>query len=119
MLTYSTLAMPYLIRIGIRGAPIVVLLWLGVVAHVVLVALLVRARFKNKTSADKKLMKTYHRQALCDPLASEPAIRSQPRSKIRSLSRAALTNGVLPFWFPTPLTVPGASPTASTTFEFA
>ena len=50
MLTYSTLAMLYLIRIGIRGAPIGLLLWPGVVAHVVLVALLVVALFKNKTS---------------------------------------------------------------------
>jgi hypothetical protein len=51
MLTYSTLAMLYLIRIGIRGAPIGLLLWPGVVAHVILVALLVVARFKDKTSA--------------------------------------------------------------------
>jgi len=50
MLTYSTLAMLYLIRIGIRGAPIGLLLWPGVVAHVILVALLVIARFKDKTS---------------------------------------------------------------------
>jgi hypothetical protein len=41
MLTYSTLAMLYLIRIGIRGAPIGLLLWPGVVAHVILVVLLV------------------------------------------------------------------------------
>jgi len=51
MLTYSTLAMLYLIRIGIRGAPIGLLLWPGVVAHVILVVLLVVARFKDKTSA--------------------------------------------------------------------
>jgi len=51
MLTYSTLAMLYLIRIGIRGAPIGLLLWPAVVAHVILVALLVVALFKNKTPA--------------------------------------------------------------------
>ena len=49
MFTYSTLAMLYLIRIGIRGAPVGLLLWPGVVAHVILVALLVVARFKDKT----------------------------------------------------------------------
>jgi hypothetical protein len=43
--------MIYLIRIGIRGAPIGLLLWPGVVAHVILVVLLVVARFKDKTSA--------------------------------------------------------------------
>ena len=51
MLTYSTLAMLYLIRIGIRGAPIGLLLWPGVAAHVILVVFLVVARFKDKTSA--------------------------------------------------------------------
>ena len=51
MLAYSMLAMLYLIRIGIRGAPIGLLLWPAVVAHVILVALLVVALFKNKTSA--------------------------------------------------------------------
>ena len=49
MLTYSTLAMLYLIRIGIRVAPIGLFLWPAVVAHVILVALLVVARFKDKT----------------------------------------------------------------------
>jgi hypothetical protein len=48
MLTYSTLAMLYLIRIGIRGAPVGLLLWPGVVAHGILVALLVRARFMGQ-----------------------------------------------------------------------
>ena len=48
MLTYSTLAMLYLIRIGIRGEAIGVLLWPAVAAHVILVALLVRARFKSE-----------------------------------------------------------------------
>ena len=48
MLTYSTLAMLYLIRIGIRGEAVGVLLWPAVAAHVILVALLVRARFKSE-----------------------------------------------------------------------
>jgi len=49
MLTYGTLAMLYLICLGIRGAPIGLLLCPGVAAHVILVALLVVARFKDKT----------------------------------------------------------------------
>src|ERR1035438_4155393 len=48
MLTYSTLAMLYLIRIGIRGEAVGVLLWPAVAAHVILVALLVRARFESE-----------------------------------------------------------------------
>ena len=48
MLTYSTLAMLYLLRIGIRGAPVGPLLWLGVVVHAILIALLVVARFKER-----------------------------------------------------------------------
>ena len=51
MLAYSTLAMLYLIRIGIAGTTIGMLLWPGVVAHIILVALLVVALFRNKTSA--------------------------------------------------------------------
>jgi hypothetical protein len=48
MLTYSTLAMLYLIRIGISGAPVGPLLWAGVAVHVVLITLLVAARFKER-----------------------------------------------------------------------
>src|SRR5271165_4640893 len=55
MLAYSTLAMLYLIRIGIVGTTIGMLLWPGVVAHIILVALLVFALFRNKTSAAKEL----------------------------------------------------------------
>lgn len=51
MLTYSTLAMLYLIRIGVRGAPVGPLLWTGVAVHAVLIALLVVARFKGKKAA--------------------------------------------------------------------
>ena len=51
MLTYSTLAMLYLIRIGVRGAPVGPLLWAGVAVHAVLIALLVVARFKDKKDA--------------------------------------------------------------------
>jgi drug/metabolite transporter (DMT)-like permease len=51
MLTYSPLAMLYLICIGVRGEAVGVLLWPAVAAHAILVALLVLARFKNKTSA--------------------------------------------------------------------
>jgi hypothetical protein len=48
MLTYSALAMLYLSYIGVRGEAVGVLLWPAVVAHVVLVALLVVARFKEQ-----------------------------------------------------------------------
>lgn len=48
MLTYSTLAMLYLIRIGLRGESVGPLLWPAVVAHVILVGLLVGARFKKE-----------------------------------------------------------------------
>ena len=50
MLAYSTLAMLYLIRICIQDAPSGLLLWPAVGAHVILVALLVFARFRDKTS---------------------------------------------------------------------
>ena len=48
MLTYSPLAMLYLIRIGIRGVPVGLLLWPGVVAHAVLIALLVLAYSRER-----------------------------------------------------------------------
>jgi len=48
MLTYSTLAMLYLICIGVREEAVGVLLWPAVVADVVLVVLLVRARLKEQ-----------------------------------------------------------------------
>ena len=48
MLTYSTLAMLYLIYIGVREEAVGVLLWPAVVAHAILVGLLVRGRFKEE-----------------------------------------------------------------------
>ena len=48
MLTYSTLAMLYLGYIGVRGEMAGLLLWPAVVAHAILVALLVCARFKKE-----------------------------------------------------------------------
>jgi hypothetical protein len=51
MLAYSTLAMLYLGYIGVRGEMAGMLLWPAVVAHAVLVVLLFRARFKEKTRA--------------------------------------------------------------------
>ncbi len=48
MLTYSTLAMLYLTYIGVRGEFAGVFLWPAVVAHAILSAFLVRARFKNE-----------------------------------------------------------------------
>lgn len=48
MLTYSTLAMMYLIYIGVRGEAVGVLLWPAVVVHAILVVLLVGARFKEQ-----------------------------------------------------------------------
>ena len=51
MLTYSTLAMLYLIRIGIRGAPVGLLLWPMVVVHAIIVVLLVWAWRKEQPHA--------------------------------------------------------------------
>jgi hypothetical protein len=48
MLTYSALAMLYLSYIGVRGEAVGLLLWPAVGAHVVLVALLVVALFKEQ-----------------------------------------------------------------------
>jgi hypothetical protein len=48
MLTYSTLAMLYLIYIGVRGEGGGLLLWPGVVVHAILVVLLFRERFKEE-----------------------------------------------------------------------
>ena len=48
MLTYSTLATLYLIRIGIRGAPEGPLLWPGGVVHAIIVVLLVWAWRKQQ-----------------------------------------------------------------------
>ncbi len=48
MLTYSTLAMLYLIYIGVRGEGVGLLLWPGVVVHAILVVLLFRERLKNE-----------------------------------------------------------------------
>lgn len=51
MLAYSTIAMLYLLRIGIRGIPVGLLLWPAVVAHAVFVVLLVGAAIKSRKSA--------------------------------------------------------------------
>lgn len=48
MATYSTLAMLYLICIGVRGEAVGLLLWPAVVAHAILTVLLVGAWFKNE-----------------------------------------------------------------------
>ena|SRR5271157_65823 len=48
MATYSTLAMLYLIYIGVRGEEVGLLLCTGVVVHAILIVLLVRARFKEQ-----------------------------------------------------------------------
>ena len=50
MLAYSTLAMLYLVYIGLRGEAVGLLLWPAVAAHVILVALLVRVRLKEQTT---------------------------------------------------------------------
>ena len=51
MLTYSTLAMLYLVRIGIRGVPVGPLLWPAVVVHAILIALLVGTRLKERRTS--------------------------------------------------------------------
>ena len=51
ILAYSTLAMLYLIHIGIRGVPVGPLLWPGVVVHAIIVVLLVWAKWKGPRSS--------------------------------------------------------------------
>jgi hypothetical protein len=48
MLTYSALAMLYLMYIGVRGEAVGLLLWPAVVVHAIIVVLLVAARFKEE-----------------------------------------------------------------------
>ena len=48
MVTYSVLAMLYLIHIGVRGEGVGLLLWPGVVVHAIIVFVLLRARFKEE-----------------------------------------------------------------------
>ena len=50
MLTYGILAALYLVYVGVRGEAVGMLLWTAVVAHVILVVLLLHARFKKGTS---------------------------------------------------------------------
>ena len=51
MVTYSTLAMLYLIYIGVRGEMVGVILWPAVVVHAILVVLLVGVRFKEQRAS--------------------------------------------------------------------
>ena len=51
MLTYSTLAMLYLVCVGVRGEAVGFLLWPAVVVHAILVVLLVGARFKERRAS--------------------------------------------------------------------
>ena len=50
MLTYSGLAMLYLIYIGVRGEGVGLLLWPGVVVHAILIVLLGGASLKQRKS---------------------------------------------------------------------
>lgn len=50
MLTYSAMAMLYLIVIGVRGGEVGLLLWSGVVVHAILIALLGGARLRQRKS---------------------------------------------------------------------
>lgn len=52
MFTYSTLAMVYLVYLGIRGEWIGTLLWAGVVVHAALSALLVTAWVQRQKTLD-------------------------------------------------------------------
>lgn len=54
MLAYSTLAMLYLVYIGVRGEAVGLLLWPAAVVHAVLVVLLFRARFKEEKTPQHK-----------------------------------------------------------------
>jgi hypothetical protein len=49
MMTYGILAALFLIYVGVRGEGVGVLLWPAVAAHVVLIVLLLYARFKEGT----------------------------------------------------------------------
>jgi len=51
MLTWSVLALLYLLRIGIRGAPVGPFLWPAVIVHAVLIVLLVVAGVKARESS--------------------------------------------------------------------
>ena len=50
MLTYSVLAMLYLIRIGVRGEAVGLLLWPGVIVHAILILLLGGGWLKQRKS---------------------------------------------------------------------
>jgi hypothetical protein len=50
MLTYSLLAMLFLIYIGVRGEGVGLLLWPGVIVHAILIALLAGAWLKQRKS---------------------------------------------------------------------
>ena len=50
MVTYSVLAMLYLIYIGVRGGGVGLLLWPGVVVHAILIALLGGAWLRQRKS---------------------------------------------------------------------
>jgi hypothetical protein len=50
MLTYSTMAMLYLIVVGVRGERVGLLLWPGVVVHAILIVLLGGAWLKQRKS---------------------------------------------------------------------
>jgi hypothetical protein len=52
MVTYSALAMLYLIFIGIHGESVGWILWPGVVVHAALVILLVRFRYKKQETLE-------------------------------------------------------------------
>ena len=52
MVTYSSLAMMYLIYIGVRGEVVGLLLWPAVVVHAILVVVLFRARIKEEKTPD-------------------------------------------------------------------
>jgi hypothetical protein len=51
MLTYSLLAMLFLVYVGVRGVSVGVLLWPAVAVHAMPVALLLRARFNEGAGA--------------------------------------------------------------------
>ncbi len=50
MLTYSVLAMLYLIVIGVRGEAVGILLWPGAIVHAIIIVLLGRAWWKERAN---------------------------------------------------------------------
>lgn len=61
MLTYSALAMLYLVYVGLSGGDVGLLLWPAVLAHALIVMLLLRARFQERRTSIEQIGANTHR----------------------------------------------------------